>query len=374
MTKNNIQPTQAKAAVLRAVGGSFNIEPIRISPPKGDEVLVRIVGVGVCHTDIICRDGFPIPLPIILGHEGSGIIEAVGDEVTNLKPGDHVVLSFNSCGHCYNCDHGEPASCLQMIPLNFGGAERIDGGTIHDNKGDAVRGMFFGQSSFGSHAIARAINAVKVDDDLPLALLGPLGCGIQTGAGAVMNSLALQSGDSFIVFGGGAVGLSAVMAAHALNVNPLIVVEPNESRRALALELGASHVFDPFSTDDLITSIREVVPEGTNHALDTTGLPKAIVSAMGCIMSGGILGLLGVASPEVNIPVTLLDLLTKNITLKPITEGDANPQEFIPRILALYREGRFPFDRLITTFPFEHINEAIVATESGTAVKPVLTL
>lgn len=374
MTINSIQSTQAKAAVLRAVGGSFTIEPILISPPRGDEVLVRIVGVGVCHTDVVCRDSFPVPLPIILGHEGSGIIEAVGDQVTSLKPGDHVVLSFNSCGHCYNCDHGEPASCLQMLPLNFGGAERADEGTIHDSQGDSVRGMFFGQSSFGSYAIARATNAVKVDNDLPLALLGPLGCGIQTGAGAAMNSLALHKGQSFIVFGGGAVGLSAVMAANALGVSPLIVVEPNESRRALALELGASHAFDPFNTADLVASIREVVPAGANHALDTTGLPKVIASAIDCIMSGGKLGLLGMASPEADVPATLLDLLSKNVTLKPITEGDANPQEFIPRMLALYREGKFPFDKLITTFPFEHINEAMAATESGKAIKPVLTL
>ncbi|MDH1440469.1 NAD(P)-dependent alcohol dehydrogenase [Pseudomonas sp. GD03721] len=374
MTINSIQPTQAKAAVLRAVGGPFSIEPICISPPKGDEVLVRIVGVGVCHTDVVCRDSFPVPLPIILGHEGSGVIEAVGDQVTSLQPGDHVVLSFNSCGHCYNCDHDEPASCLQMLPLNFGGAERAADGTIQDGKGAAVRGMFFGQSSFGSYAIARAANAVKVDADLPLALLGPLGCGIQTGAGAAMNSLGLQGGQSFIVFGGGAVGLSAVMAAKALGVSPLIVVEPNEARRALALELGASHAFDPFNSEDLVASIREVVPAGANHALDTTGLPKVIANAIDCIMSGGKLGLLGMANPEANVPATLLDLLSKNVTLKPITEGDANPQEFIPRMLALYREGKFPFDKLITTFPFEHINEAMAATESGKAIKPVLTL
>ncbi|MEZ1668958.1 MULTISPECIES: NAD(P)-dependent alcohol dehydrogenase [Pseudomonas] len=374
MTINSIQPTQAKAAVLRAVGGPFSIEPIRISPPKGDEVLVRIVGVGVCHTDVVCRDSFPVPLPIILGHEGSGVIEAVGDQVTGLKPGDHVVLSFNSCGHCYNCGHDEPASCLQMLPLNFGGAERAADGTIEDDQGAAVRGLFFGQSSFGSYAIARAVNTVKVDDDLPLALLGPLGCGIQTGAGAAMNSLGLQGGQSFIVFGGGAVGLSAVMAAKALGVSPLIVVEPNEARRALALELGASHAFDPFNTEDLVASIREVVPAGANHALDTTGLPKVIANAIDCIMSGGKLGLLGMANPEANVPATLLDLLSKNVTLKPITEGDANPQEFIPRMLALYREGKFPFDKLITTFPFEHINEAMEATESGKAIKPVLTL
>lgn len=373
MTINKVQPTQAKAAVLRSVGGSFGIEQVHISPPKGDEVLVKVVGVGVCHTDIVCRDSFPVPLPMILGHEGSGIVEAVGEKVTNVKPGDHVVLSFNSCGHCYNCDHDEPASCLQMLPLNFGGAERVDNGSIQDSEGAEVRGLFFGQSSFGSYAVAREANTVKVDKDLPLALLGPLGCGIQTGAGAAINSLGLTSGQSFIVFGGGAVGLSALMAANALGVSPLIVVEPNEARRKLAIELGATHAFDPFNTADLVASVREVLPAGANHALDTTGLSNVVATAIDCIMSGGKLGLLGMADAEASIPGTLLDLLSKNVTLKPITEGDANPQEFIPRMLALYREGKFPFDKLITTFPFEQINEAMTATEQGKAIKPVLT-
>lgn len=373
MTTNQVQPIQAKAAVLRSVGGSFGIEQVQISPPKGDEVLVKIVGVGVCHTDIVCRDSFPVPLPMILGHEGSGVVEAVGDKVTNVKPGDHVVLSFNSCGDCYNCDHDEPASCIQMLPLNFGGAVRVDNGNIQDSTGENVHGLFFGQSSFGSYAVAREANTVKVDKDLPLALLGPLGCGIQTGAGAAINSLGLTSGQSFVVFGGGAVGLSALMAANALGVSPLIVVEPNEARRELALELGATHAFDPFSTPDLVASIREILPAGANHALDTTGLSNVVANAIDCIMSGGKLGLLGMADPEAGIPSTLLDLLSKNVTLKPITEGDANPQEFIPHMLTLYKEGKFPFDKLITTFPFEQINDAMAATEQGKSIKPVLT-
>ncbi|VVQ15519.1 NAD(P)-dependent alcohol dehydrogenase [Pseudomonas fluorescens] len=374
MTISSLQPIRANAAVLRAVGGPFKIEPVSISAPTGDEVLVRIVGVGVCHTDVVCRDGFPVPLPIILGHEGSGVVEAVGDQVKSLKPGDHVVLSFNSCGHCYNCGHKEPASCLHMLPLNFGGAERTAPGAILDAEGGSVRGMFFGQSSFGSYAIAREINAVNVDKDLPLELLGPLGCGIQTGAGAVINSLGLQAGQSFVVFGGGAVGLSAVMAANALGVSPLIVVEPNPSRRELAKELGATHAFDPFNTEDLVAAIRTVVPNGVNHALDTTGLPNVIANAIDCIMSGGMLGLLGMANPEAAVPATLLDLLSKNVTLKPITEGDANPQVFIPQMLALYREGKFPFEKLIVTFPFESINAAMEAAETGKAIKPVLIL
>ncbi|RUT76931.1 NAD(P)-dependent alcohol dehydrogenase [Marinobacter sp. NP-6] len=364
--------TKAQAAVLRTVGSSFSIEPVNITPPKGDEVLIKISGVGVCHTDLVCRDSFPVPLPIILGHEGSGIVEAVGEDVVGLAPGDHVVLSFNSCGRCANCSDHHPASCLHMLPMNFGGAERVEGGQICDSNDEEVRGMFFGQSSFGSYAIARELNTVKVDSDLAIELLGPLGCGIQTGAGAVINSLQLRKGQSLIIFGCGAVGLSAVMAANALDAGSVLVVEPNEARRLLAIELGADRAIDPFTVEDLGAAIREMFPEGANYALDTTGQPNVIASAIDSIISGGVVGMVGMSKPDAMLPTSLLDLLSKNVTLKPITEGDANPKQFIPHLTQLFKQGEFPFDKLITTYPFEQINDAMKDAGSGKAIKPVI--
>lgn len=369
---SNHDHTAARAAVLRNVGGPLEIEDVRISEPKGDEVLVRMVGVGVCHTDLVCRDAFPVPLPIVLGHEGSGIVEAIGSEVRNLKSGDRVVLSFNSCGQCSNCLDGHPSNCLQMLPLNFGGAQRVDGGQVLDAAGKPVQGLFFGQSSFGTYAVAREINTVKVDDDLPLEILGPLGCGIQTGAGAAINSLGIRPGQSLAVFGGGGVGLSALLGARAVGATQVVVIEPNAERRALALELGASHVFDPFADGDLVAAVRAATGGGVSHSLDTTGLSAVIGNAINCTLPGGTVGMVGMPAPDAAVPATLLDLLTKSVTLRPITEGDANPQVFIPRMLALYREGKFPFDRLITRYRFDQINEALHATEKGGAIKPVL--
>ncbi|NMG55506.1 NAD(P)-dependent alcohol dehydrogenase [Aromatoleum aromaticum] len=362
----------ARAAVLRAVGGPLEIEDVRISPPKGDEVLVRMVGVGVCHTDVVCRDGFPVPLPIVLGHEGAGIVEAVGERVTKVKPGQRVVLSFNSCGHCSSCGEDHPATCHQMLPLNFGAAQRVDGGCVTDASGEAVHSLFFGQSSFCTFALAREVNTVPVGDGVPLEILGPLGCGIQTGAGAAINSLAIKPGQSLAIFGGGSVGLSALLGALAVGAGPVVVVEPNDRRRALALDLGASHVFDPFNTEDLVASIKAATGGGVTHSLDSTGLPPVIAKAIDCTLPGGTVGLLGVPAPDAAVPVTLLDLLVKSVTLRPITEGDANPQEFIPRMVQLYRDGKFPFDKLITTYRFENINDAFKATETGEAIKPVL--
>jgi len=366
------EATAGKAAVLRKVGGPFAIEPIAVAAPRDDEVLVRIVGVGVCHTDIACRDGFPIPMPIVLGHEGSGVIEAIGNKVKRLQVGDHVVLAFNSCGACRACAHDHPAACSQFLAFNFGGVRISDGSTPLSQDGQPVHGVFFGQSSFASYAIAREINTVVVPASLPLELLGPLGCGIMTGAGAAINSLNVQPGQSVAIFGGGTVGLSALLGARAVGAGKVFVVEPSAKRRALAQELGASQTFDPRNAHDLVADIKAASDGGTDHAIDTTALPTVVGQAINSVMPGGVVALLGIPAPDAAIPATLLDLLVKNVTLQPVVEGDANPQSFIPRLLALYQEKKFPFDRLITKYPFTQINEAIHAAERSEVVKPVL--
>jgi aryl-alcohol dehydrogenase/geraniol dehydrogenase (NAD+) len=235
-----------------------------------------------------------------------------------------------------------------------------------------INGVFFGQSSFATYAIAREINTVSVPARLPLELLGPLGCGIMTGAGAVFNSLKLQPGQSIAIFGAGTVGLSAVMAARAIGAASVTIVEPTEKRRTLALSLGADHALDPRGSDDLVASLKRHAGGGVDLALDTTALPTVIGQALQCILPGGSLGLVGIPRPEATLPVTLLDLLVKNVTLRPIVEGDANPQVFIPKLLGLYEQGKFPFDRLIKKYPFAQINEAMDAAEQGEVVKPVL--
>lgn len=372
MTTQSAGPVTANAAVLRGVGGPMNFEQIDVAPPRDDEVLVRMVGVGICHTDIVCRDGFPVPLPIVLGHEGAGIVEAIGAKVSNVKPGDHVVLAFNSCGHCPNCERELPATCFQFLPMNFAGMRISDGSSPLSQNGQPIHGMFFGQSSFATYAIARAVNTVRISDAVPLEILGPLGCGIMTGAGAVMNSLQPQPTDSLAIFGGGAVGLSALLAANAIGVGKIYVVEPNAERRNLALELGADKVFDPKDGSDVVAAIKAESGGGVRFAIDATGIAAVVGQAINATLPGGTVGLLGVPPPDAQIPVGLLDLLVKGVTLRPITEGDANPQTFIPKMIELFQQGRFPFDRLITRFSFDQINEAMHAAESGKAIKPVL--
>lgn len=362
----------ARAAVVRTVNSPWSIEDVEISAPREDEVLVRMVGTGICHTDISCKDGhFPVPMPIVLGHEGAGVVEQVGAKVSHVKVGDHVVLSFDSCGHCHNCDDHKPSYCFDFYPRNLAG-KRADGSATVSAKGEDLNALFFCQSSFATYAIARGVNTVVVDKTLPLDILGPLGCGIQTGAGAAVNSLGIKAGESLVIFGGGAVGLSALLGARAVGAGTVIVVEPNAGRGKLALELGATHHINPKETADVLARIKELCG-GVNYALDTTGIPAVIAAGVEALLPNGMLGLLGVpSSPEATVPANMMSMLIRGIGVKYIVEGDADPQEFIPRMAGWFKAGKFPFDRLVKKFPFEQINEAAAASLSGEVIKPVV--
>lgn len=361
------------AAVAREPQGDFSFEELSLDAPRPDEVLVAIKGVGLCHTDIAARDGvLPLPHPAVLGHEGSGVVVEVGRDVTKVAPGDHVAISFNSCGSCPSCLNDDPAYCHQFPACNYGGA-RQDGTSPISSADGPVTANFFGQSSFATHALANERNVVKVDDDLPLELVGTLGCGIQTGAGAVMRSMACRPGSSLLVLGAGPVGLAAVMAGLLHGCARIVVSEPHEARRRLALELGATDALDPAAGDDLASAVREVLPGGVDYAFDTTGNIAVLEAALGCLAHRGVLGIVGVpADFSATLSLPIVQAMVLGLTVKGITEGDSRPDQFIPELLQLYREGRFPFDRMIETFPFSRINEAVEAQHRGDVVKVVL--
>jgi aryl-alcohol dehydrogenase len=363
---------RARAAITRQPRSPMTIEEIEVAAPRGDEVRVRLVATGICHTDLVCRDGFPVPLPIVLGHEGAGVVESVGRGVKNLAVGDHVLLSFNACGACANCASHEPAYCHQFLGLNFGGVRLEDGSSPLTQDGKMVHGNFFGQSSFAALAIVRERNAVKVDRSLPLEHLGPLGCGVQTGAGAVMNSLKVRPGRSIAIFGAGAVGLSAVMAAKAIGAGAIIVVEPNAARRALAIELGAAAAIDPQDGSDTLAAVKAAGQGGVDYALDTTGIPAVAALASEALLPNGMLGMLGIPPADVQMPMNIMSMFMRGVGLKFIIEGDSDPQTFIPQLVAMYQAGQLPVDRLIKTFPFAQINDAMAAGGDGSVIKPVV--
>jgi len=364
--------TTINAAVVREKGGAFVIERIDLDDPRDNEVLVRISGVGMCHTDLVVRDQyFPTPLPAVLGHEGSGIVEKIGAAVTKVAVGDHVVLSFGSCGVCANCQSGRYGYCPDLYGRNFSGA-RPDGSTpCCDAHGAPVSGYFFSQSSFGDLALATERNVVKIPNDVPIEIMGPLGCGIQTGAGAVINALKPGAGTSIAIFGAGSVGLAAVMAAKVVGCAQIIVIDLNEQRLALAKELGATHTVNGGS-DDVVATIQTLTGgEGVQYSLEATGLPKVVRQAVDCLRLTGICGIIGVAPLGTEVSLDMNGLLFGR-TVRGIIEGDSIPDVFIPQLVELWRQDRFPFDRLIRKYPLSQIEAAVHASESGEVLKAVL--
>ena len=361
-----------EAAVVPGPGKPFEMHKLQLEEPRNDEVLVRIAGVGLCHTDIVAQHGvFGHTGPAVFGHEGSGIVEAVGDGISEFRVGDRVAISFRSCGVCAQCEDGYPSYCQLMPQLNFAGC-RPDGSMALRSGDCDVHSNFFGQSSFATHALTYARNLVKVPDDLALELMGPLGCGVQTGAGAVMRSMACTAGSSLVIAGGGAVGLSAVMGAAIRKCAQIVVIEPHAERRQLALEFGATHVIDPIQETDLASCIRDILPTGANFAFDTTGRTDTLVALIASLAPRGLLGMGGVAKSGTTLPAEVNKMTASGHRVMGIIEGDSDPSVFIPELMAHHRAGRLPFDRMIKTYPLSKIEDAIRDQHEGRCIKAVL--
>ena len=363
--------TAARAAVLRTRGGRFEIEPITLDAPRDDEVLVRVMAAGLCHTDLIARDQlYPVPQPIVLGHEGAGVVERVGAGVTGVAPGDRVVMSFLACGKCPNCRAAAPAYCAELFGLCFGGCRPDGTSALADEHGALVHGHFFGQSSFATHAIASERNVVKFSDGTPFELAAPLACGLQTGAGAVLNVFRPAPGDSLAVFGAGAVGLSAVMAARSMDAGPVIVVDPNPARLALARELGADLTIDP-TISDPVDIIRKQYG-GARYSLEATGRPDVLRQSIDALAPRGMCGIVGAPALGVEASFDVSDVMVGGKTIRGIVEGDSVPDRLIPELLWLHAAGRFPIEKLVRTYTLDRINDAVADAEAGTVVKPVI--
>src|SRR4051812_1619070 len=306
--KRDCCPMQITAAVARERFGAFSVEQVDLTDPRPDELLIKIVASGMCQTDQHGRDGYyNTPLPAVFGHEGAGVVAAVGSGVTDFKPGDHVVMSFPWCGACANCRRQLHAHCQKSFDLKMNGT-RADGSTLISQNGGPIYGAFFQQSSFATHAIANQRFAVKVRSDAPLELLGPFACSGQTGAGAVFNSMRPQPGDSFAVFGVGAVGLSGLMAAKIAGCDPIIAVDVHDRRLALAAELGATHTINNAGRTDVVSKIRAITGDGVRFSLETSALAAVLREAVEALMPAGTCILLGSAraGTEVSLEMPFL--------------------------------------------------------------------
>ncbi|MFB0612717.1 NAD(P)-dependent alcohol dehydrogenase [Aurantiacibacter poecillastricola] len=358
------------AALSGRGGDAPELVELEQEAPRAGEMRIRLVATGICHTDLHEHPGRHSPQPIVLGHEGAGVVEELGEGVTGFAVGDHVILSGNSCGTCPSCLAGRPTYCDLAMPLCFGG-KRMDGSTALCAGEEAVHSHFFGQSSFASHAIVPQRTAVKMDKDLPLEKLGPLGCGVVTGAGGVIEALKVGFGDTIAVLGTGGVGLSAVMAAKLVGARRIVAVDLSDERLELAREFGATDTFRG-DQDDLASAIRQVTGRGVDFSFNTTSAPAVHTLALEVLAMNGTAGF--VAAPLGEWAPQMFAMLAGGRQLRGILGGDANPQTFLPLLAEYWRQGQLPFDRLLTFYPFTEIERAWADAKSGAAIKPVLLM
>jgi aryl-alcohol dehydrogenase len=363
-----------RAAVTESKGAPFAIQEVELGQLREDEVLVRVSAAGICHTDLIVRDQWlPVPLPAVLGHEGAGIVEAVGQAVLKVGAGDHVAMSYGSCGRCPKCQLGSPWVCQEFRGRNLG-ATRPDGSTALTRDGRTIHSHFFSQSSFATYAVATERNVTRLDPSVPLEIVAPFGCGIQTGAGAVLNALRPEAGTSIAVFGTGSVGLAAVMAARVAGCTTIIGVDVRPARLTSAQELGATVVIDGGAVD-AVEAIKEATGGvGADFSLDSTGSPQVLTQAVYCTAPGGSCGLIGAPPFGTEVALEMNQILGPGRTVRGIIEGESVPDVFLPRLIELWQQGRFPVDRIMTHYDFDEIDEAAHDAEEGRVIKPVLRM
>ena len=362
------------AAVVEKRNTPFKMERVELdTQPDANEVLVHMVASGICHTDETVRNGDVdgqtgvFPYPAIAGHEGAGIIEKVGSNVRNLKPGDHVVLSYAYDGTCRNCLNGQPASCLNWGKLNANGV-RANGKHAFFH-----RDNFFDQSSFTTETLVNDRNVIKVPKNVDLRKVGPLGCGFVTGSGTVFNALKPEQGSSFVVMGTGAVGLGAMMAAEIKGCSPIIAINHHDGRLTVAKKLGADYTINNSQTD-WVKAVKKLTHGiGVDYIVDTTGLTKLQEQCVAALASGGHFAPLAVTRHPMTInPWTDLEATQKHVD--GVLMGNAVPQIAIPQLIKFWQAGKFPFDRLEKFYDFKDINQANHASNDGSVIKPVLII
>lgn len=364
---------QIQAAVVHSRGTPYRIETMELADPGPDEVIVRVMASGICQTDVHGRDDYyGTPFPCVFGHEGAGIVHQIGSAVKNVAPGDHVIMYSPGCGTCPPCQQKLPGYCFGARQIKMNGLLRNGKHPLSQN-GKPIHGAFFQQSSFSTYSLCTAANVVRVAKEVPFEELAAFPCGVNTGAGAVLNVLKPKAGDSFAVFGSGTVGLAGMMAAKIAGCTTIIAVDLHDNRLALARELGATLTINA-KNSDVVAAIKQATGGlGAKHVLEAAGDPKAFRQAVDSTASLGTCCLAGSARPKVDVPLEMVTIQWGR-TVRGCVQGDAPGDEFIPQLIEYYRQGKMPVNRLVTTYDFADINRAVEDAVSGKTIKAVLRL
>lgn len=369
-----------RAAVLRQspvappfrASRPLSIEEIELAPPGQDEILVHIGAAGLCHSDLSVINGDrPRPVPMALGHEAAGTVEAVGAGVTDLTPGDHVVMSFMpSCGHCLPCAEGRPALCIPGADAN--GKGTLLSGARRLNCEEVPIHHHLGVSGFATHAVVSRHSAIRIDRDIPFTHAALFGCAVLTGVGAVVNTCRVQPGQTVAVVGLGGVGLAAVLGAFASGAERIVAVDLSPEKLRIALSLGATDAFNA-SDPDVVEQIREATTGGVDHALEMAGAVKAFDLAYRITRRGGTTATAGLANPSSQFAIPAVSLVAEERRVLGSYLGSCVPSRDIPRFVGLFRRGKLPVDRLLSsTGPLEEINEAFDRLHAGEVIRHVI--
>jgi Zn-dependent alcohol dehydrogenase len=361
-----------RAAVLYQPGEPLRVEDVELGAPRAGEVRVRVAAAGVCHSDYhYMRGNLVGNLPVVLGHEGAGVVEEVGPGVTSVQPGDHVVLLWRtSCGRCEFCSRGRPALCPTGSAVRSSG--RMADGTSRLRRQGVEIKHFLGVSCFAEQTVCQELSVLKMPEDVPLPVGAVVGCAVMTGVGAVINTAGVEPGSTVLVVGAGGVGLCAIMGAAVAGAARIIAADLNPARLELATSFGATDVVDA-SHEDVVQAVRELTGGGVDYAFEVIGLPATVLQAVGALRTGGTAVAIGLAPAGAQAPVDLNELVRSEKTLKGSIYGSMRPYADFPRLFELYRRGRLPLDRLVTReWPLERINEAYEGLIAGTEARSVL--
>lgn len=362
-----------KAAVLFAPDERLRVVEVDLAPPGPGEVRVRLAATGVCASDWHTITGaIPSPTPSVLGHEGAGVVEVVGEGVTSVMPGQHVVLSWvPACGRCRYCEAGRPNLCSVATPALLAGTLVTGKRRLSHARQPLYHYSFL--STFAECVVVDEASCIRIREDVSLSVAALVGCAIMTGYGAVINRANVQAGTSVLIFGAGGVGLSSVMAAQLAGAAQLIVVDPVASKRELADELGATHTLDP-TKDDVVGIVRELTAgEGVDYAFEAAGRTELVTQAFEATRRAGTIVAVGVPHAQATVTLPGPQLVRHEKIITGSLYGSCRPRQDMPKILDLYAAGRLPLDRLLTRiYQLDQINEAFDDMRAGNLARGVI--
>jgi S-(hydroxymethyl)glutathione dehydrogenase/alcohol dehydrogenase len=355
-----------RAAVLHELGKPLDIEEIDLVDTQPDQVRVRIAASGVCHSDLsVVRGRLPHPTPVVLGHEGAGVVTAVGSDVTRVKVGDHVVLDWiPACGTCAFCKRGEIHLCENAVAATFASPyASLRGESLY-------RGL--GTATFADETLTLERAVVPIDPAVPLEIAALVGCAVTTGVGAALNTAKVAPGSTVAVIGCGGVGLSVIMGAAYAGAERIIAIDLSEERREIARTLGATDVMDG-GVDDVGGAVRDMTGGGADYAFEVVGVPKTLEMAWNCTRRGGTTVCVGAGTPDEHFTVSMFDAFYHSKALLGCVYGSANPEHDFPRFLGLWQDGKLPIDKLLTErITLDQVNDAFAAMEAGEGARSVI--